>query len=66
MNLCLLDSASQYPIMDPAWESPEGVPIDVVIFGGRRPPGLRVWNHGVFVGTAMMSESTAADEHAGM
>ena len=65
MNLCLLDSASQCPIMDPAWESP-GVPIDAIIFGGRRPPGLRDWNHRVFVGAAMRSESTAADEHAGM
>ena len=51
--------------MDPAWESP-GVPIDAIIFGGRRPPGLRDWNHRVFVGAAMRSESTAADEHAGM
>lgn len=43
--------ASQCPIIDPDWESPEGVPIEGIIFGGRRPvgeaPGPLGWNTGV-------------------
>ncbi|XP_059471788.1 phosphoenolpyruvate carboxykinase, cytosolic [GTP]-like [Neocloeon triangulifer] len=63
--------ANQCPIIDPAWESPEGVPIDAILFGGRRPQGVPLiyesfdWKHGVFVGAAMRSEATAAAEHKG-
>lgn len=57
---------SQYPHLDENWESSEGVPIDAILFGGRRPNTIPLvfeafnWRHGVFVGAGMKSEPTAA------
>jgi len=58
--------ASQCPVIAPNWEDPDGVPIDAIIFGGRRSSVIplvceaRSWQHGTFLGAIMSSEKTAA------
>ncbi len=58
--------ADQNPACAPEWEDPDGVPISAVLFGGRRSSVVplvteaRDWEHGVFLGSIMASETTAA------
>ena len=58
--------AEQCPVIAPEWEDPKGVPISAILIGGRRPSTIPLvhqsfdWNHGVFLGSIMGSEITAA------
>lgn len=58
--------ATNCPCISKEWESPEGVPLSAIIFGGRRAKTAplvyqsRSWQHGVFVGSTLASETTAA------
>jgi phosphoenolpyruvate carboxykinase (GTP) len=59
-------AAAQDPAIAPEWQDPGGVPIDAIMFGGRRASVVplvfqsRDWDHGVFLGSIMSSETTAA------
>jgi phosphoenolpyruvate carboxykinase (GTP) len=59
-------SAAQDPAIAPEWEDPKGVPVDAMLFGGRRSTTIPLivealdWSHGVLLGSCMGSETTAA------
>jgi len=63
---------TQCPVLDPNWDSPTGVPIEAIIFGGRRDDTLPLvfqsfnWQHGTFVGSIMRSQATSAADQVGL
>jgi len=63
--------AKNCPILDSHFEDSQGVKIDAILLGGRRPEGVPLvteafnWQHGVFLGATLKSEATFAAEHKG-
>ncbi|TDE89649.1 phosphoenolpyruvate carboxykinase (GTP) [Occultella glacieicola] len=61
-------AADQCPVIDEHWDDPAGVPVDAILFGGRRATNVPLvsqsqdWAHGVFYGATVSSEQTAAAE----
>jgi phosphoenolpyruvate carboxykinase (GTP) len=67
-NARFTSPAKNCPTISADWDSPEGVELDAIIFGGRKSNGVPLvtesdsWQHGVFLGATMASEQTAAAE----
>lgn len=65
-NARFTSRASNCPVIANEWEDPNGVPISAILFGGRRPSVIPLvhqsfdWNHGIFLGSIVGSEITAA------
>lgn len=63
---------TQCPVLDENWNNPNGVPIDAIVFGGRRSDTAPLvfesfgWQHGTFLGSAMRSQATSASDQSGL